>query len=220
MSKHSITLEEKASEVIRRLKKVYGSGFRTALNWRSDWQLLIAVILSAQTTDENVNKVTEVLFKRFTSPKQIADADISDLEKVVYSTGYYRSKARNIKACCDHLVNDFNGRVPDNMNDLIKLPGVGRKTANVILHVLFGKAEGIVMDTHITRVTQRIGFIDKKDPLLGEAVMKSLLKPDLWGLWGDLLIQHGRKVCHARNPSCDKCVLNDLCDFAKKINAL
>jgi endonuclease III len=199
-----------AKTIIARLQKQYPL-FETALEWREPWQLLVAVVLSAQTTDENVNAVTKKLFKKYPAPKAIAQAKQEELEKDVYSTGYYKSKARNIKSLCTDLIEKHLGEVPDTMQKLTQLPGVGRKTANVVLHVLYKKTEGIVMDTHIARVTHRLGFTQKKDPLIGEKIMMHVLPKEEWKTWGDLLIQHGRIVCQARNPRCNKCVLNDIC---------
>lgn len=203
----------RAKIIIKRLEKQYPD-FITALDWEEPWQLVAAVLLSAQTTDENVNSVTKNLFKKYRSPQEIAQTPLKALEKDVYSTGYYRAKARNLKGMCVKLVEEFGGVVPDSLDELITLPGVGRKTANVVLHVLFDKREGIVMDTHIARLTHRLGFIDKKSPALGEKTMMQVLPNNLWREWGDLLIQHGREICDARKPLCEKCVLQDLCPSA------
>ncbi len=202
-----------AQETLRRLRKKYPS-FQTALEWDQPWQLIVAVALSAQTTDENVNRVTNKLFKKYPTPQAIAQAPIQELEQAVYSTGYYKSKAKNIKKLCAQLIQEHDSQVPTSMQELTKLAGVGRKTANVILHVLYNKAEGIVMDTHIARVTNRLGFTKKKSPRKAEKNMMQVLPKEDWKEWGDLLIQHGREVCSARNPSCASCVLNDICPSA------
>ncbi len=207
--------KERAQEVLKRLRTQYPS-FITALDWEKPWHLLVAVMLSAQTTDENVNKVTKKLFQKYSHAKDIARATIKELEKDIYSTGYYKAKAKNLKALSTELA-QRNERVPDDMEELITLPGVGRKTANVVLHVLYGKTEGIVMDTHIARVTQRIGFTKEKNPPLAEKKMMRVLPKTDWKEWGDLLIQHGRKICDARKPLCEQCVLNDICPTGKKI---
>lgn len=188
--------------------------FETALDWENPWQLLVAVMLSAQTTDENVNRVTQDLFTKYSSPRDIANASLKELEQDVYSTGYYKAKAKNLKALCKALITDCAGIVPDTMKELTALPGVGRKTANVVLHVLHDKREGIVMDTHIARLTHRLGFTKKKSPSKGEQVMMRVLPNEQWKEWGDLLIQHGRKVCHAKKPRCHDCVLSDVCPSA------
>ena len=199
-----------AQQILTRLREEYPS-FETALTYEEPWQLLVAVALSAQTTDENVNEVTKELFKKYPTPNEVAQASQEALEEAVYSTGYYKSKARNIKQLCKDLVEKHGGEVPDTMQQLTQLAGVGRKTANVVLHVLHQKTEGIVMDTHIARVTHRLGYTNKKSPAQGEKKMMQALPQKDWKEWGDLLIQHGREVCHARKPACDKCVLADLC---------
>jgi endonuclease-3 len=205
--------EERAQEVLKRLRPEY-PGFVTALDFEEPWQLIVAVALSAQTTDENVNAVTKELFAKYPTPQSIAQASINELEQDVYSTGYYKSKARNIKKLCSQLINEFDSEVPDEMSELITLAGVGRKTANVVLHILHDKAQGIVMDTHIARLTHRLGFTKKKSPSLGEKTMMKILPQNDWKDWGDMLIQHGREVCDARKPDCEGCVLNDLCPSA------
>lgn len=205
-----------AQEVISRLREEY-SGFVTALKFDTPWQLIVAVALSAQTTDENVNSVTKTLFEKYSSPQEIAQAPIQELEQDVYSTGYYKSKARNIKKMCTQLIQEHNSQVPDTMSELVSLAGVGRKTANVILHILYDKAEGIVMDTHIARVTHRLGFTKKKSPTKAEKKMMKVLPRSDWREWGDLLIQHGREICESRKPKCEECVLNDICPSAYTI---
>ncbi|MFT4250798.1 MAG: endonuclease III [Candidatus Woesearchaeota archaeon] len=205
----------RAEKILTRLSKEYPH-FITALDWSTPWQLLVAVVLSAQTTDENVNNVTKELFTKYSSPKQIAAAPLEELEQDIYSTGYYKSKARNLKKLCEQLAEN-NNEVPDNMQELITLAGVGRKTANVVLHILYNKAEGIVMDTHIARVTNRLGYTKQKNPEKAEKKMMQVLDSKDWRAWGDLLIQHGREVCHARKPRCNECVLNNLCPSANNI---
>lgn len=202
-----------ANKILKVLSKEYEE-FDTELRYKKDWQLLAATLLSAQTTDANVNKVTPGLFKKYRTPRAIGNAKLSELEKDIFSTGYYKAKARNLKAMCQVLDKNFKGKVPDNMEDLVSLPGVGRKTANVVLHILHDKKEGIVFDTHIARVTHRLGFTDKKDPKKGEEVMMELIPKKDWKRWGDYLIQHGRKVCDARKPKCGECSLNKICDSA------
>lgn len=204
---------ERAQQTLARLREAYPP-FDTALEWQEPWQLLVAVALSAQTTDENVNSVTKELFTDYPTPQAIAQAPQEELEQAVYSTGYYKSKARNIKKLCADLVERYDSAVPDSMQELVTLRGVGRKTANVVLHVLHRKTEGIVMDTHIARLTHRLGFTEKKNPRRGERVMMQVLPKQDWKEWGDLLIQHGREVCTARKPACSECVLADICPSA------
>ncbi len=202
--------KQRAQTIIALLEEEYPT-FETALEWKEPWQLLVAVMLSAQTTDENVNRVTKKLFKKYPSIKSIAQAPITEVEQAVYSTGYYKAKARNLKALCTALIDQHQEKIPDTLATLTTLPGVGRKTANVVLHVLHDKREGIVMDTHIARLTHRLGFTKEKSPTKGEQVMMRVLPESQWKEWGDLLIQHGRKVCHARKPQCEDCVLSTLC---------
>jgi endonuclease III len=206
-------LEERALKAIELLEQEY-EVHGTILRWEKPWQLLVAVMLSAQTTDANVNKATPALFKKYSSPAAIANASSEELERLVYSTGYYKAKARNLKALCQALVEQHDEKVPETMEDLVKLPGVGRKTANVVLQVWKGARHGVVMDTHISRVTHRLGFTAKKDPVLGERVMMEVLPKDKWLEWGDLLIQHGRKICTAKKPACEKCSLTKICPSA------
>ena len=205
--------KKKALEVLRLLGKDYEE-FGTELRYEKPWQLLVSVLLSAQTTDENTNKVTKELYKKYKTPRDIAKVKLPALEKDIYSTGYYKAKARNLKNMCAALTERHDGKVPDSMEELVALPGVGRKTANVVLHILYGKEEGIVMDTHIARVTYRLGFTNKKDPLKGEQRMMELLPRKYWKRWGDFLIQHGRKVCDAKKPKCAECRLNKICPSA------
>lgn len=204
---------DKAQEVLERLRNEYPV-FDTALRWKEPWQLLAAVLLSAQTTDENINRVTKKLFSVLDTPEKIAKADREQVEQLIYSTGYYKAKASNLQRCMQMLIEKYRGEVPGSMEELVKLPGVGRKTANVVLHILHQRAEGIVMDTHIARVTNRLGFTEKKSPKKGEQVMMELLPKEDWKDWGDYLIQHGRKICHARKPQCNVCPLRDICPSA------
>ncbi len=210
-----------ASAIVSLLKKEY-PGAKIALNFGSNFQLLVAVILSAQCTDERVNMVTPSLFKRFPKAEDFAKCDISELEKLIYSTGFYKNKAKNIKAAAVKVVGEFSGKVPGRMDDLLKLPGVARKTANVILHTAFRRNEGIVVDTHVCRLSGRLGFVSKKFADAKNAVkieqelMKKLEKKD-WGIFPHLLILHGRKICVARRPKCQICVLNKICPSAFKV---
>ncbi len=206
-------------EIIRLLKKQYPNA-TIALKYGNNFQLLVAVILSAQCTDERVNKVTPVLFKRFVSAKDFAECDIEELEKLIYSTGFYKNKARNIKAAAVIVVKKFGGRVPDNMKDLLTLPGVARKTANVILFEAFGKTEGIVVDTHVARISGLLGLVPKKlsdaknAVKIEERLMEIVPKKD-WGNIAYLFIDHGRAICVARRPKCEICTLNKICPSSR-----
>ncbi len=205
-------------DAIKILKKEYPSP-TIELNYEGVFQLLVAVILSAQCTDERVNKVTPDLFKRYPKVKDFAESNIEELEKLIYSTGFYKNKAKNIKAAAIMICADFNEKVPNNMEDLLKLPGVARKTANVILSAGFGKNEGIVVDTHVCRLSGRLGWVDmelskkKKAVKIENKLMKIIPKKD-WGKIAYLLILHGRKICVARKPKCKICPLNKICPSA------
>jgi endonuclease-3 len=173
-------------------------------------QLLIATILSAQCTDERVNMVTPALFKRYPDARAFADADPGELEEMIQPTGFFRAKTKSIIGCCKALVERFEGQVPPRMEDLVTLPGVGRKTANVVLGVAFG-LPGLAVDTHVTRLTGRLGLTRQKDPVKIETEVTKMLPPEKWSDFGLRLIMHGRRVCNARKPDCPACVLNDFC---------
>ncbi len=201
-------------EIIDILKREYPDVKGTALNYTNALQLLIATILSAQTTDERVNIVTKELFKKYKSAEDFAKADIDELEKYIKSVNFYRNKARYIKECCKIIAERYGGEVPDSMQDLLSLPGVNRKTANVVLSNAFRKDEGIVVDTHVMRLSQRIGLTSEKNrDKIEEDLMKKFPK-DKWFDLSNLLIAHGRKICKAKNPVCEKCVLNNICKSA------
>ncbi len=178
------------------------------------YELLCATILSAQCTDARVNMVTPQLFKRYPEPGRLADATAEDVEEIVHATGFYRAKARNLIGMARALVRDHNGSVPRTVNSLVKLPGVGRKTANVILGVAFGINEGIVVDTHVQRVVRRLGLTREPDPVGIEQELMPLFPRESWTLLSHLLIWHGRRVCHARKPACENCILVDVCPSA------
>ena len=200
----------RAQKILETLSKHYKE-YTTELRYEQEWQLLVAVMLSAQTTDNNVNKTTPTLFNKYRTIKALAQAENEELERLTYSTGYYKSKSRNLKAMATTLIKQYDGRVPDTMEALTSLPGVGRKTANVVMQVLHKKTSGIVMDTHISRVTHRLGFTKKKNPEQAEQNMMAILPRKDWKRWGDLLIQHGRKTCQAKKPLCQECPINNTC---------
>lgn len=202
-------------EMLHLLKTAY-PGARIKLRFHNPFQLLIATILSAQCTDDQVNKVTEVLFKKYSSPAELASADINELEDIIHSTGFYKNKARNIKRASQIIVEKFNGRVPDKMEDLTSLPGVARKTANIVLTDGYGIVEGIAVDTHVKRLAQRLGVSGSDDPEKIELDLMDAVPRADWGHIAHLLQAHGRAVCTARNPGCDKCVINNLCPSAFK----
>ncbi len=206
--------EERIPEIIRRLRQLYPNA-TTELHYENAYQLLVATILSAQSTDERVNQVTPRLFQKYPTPADLAAADREELEEIIRSTGFYRQKARYLQEMADMLVREYGGEVPDRMEDLVRLPGVARKTANVVLGVVFHKAEGIVVDTHVKRVARRLGLTQQTDPNKIEQDLMALVPREEWIEFSHLLILHGRRVCTARKPKCGECVLNDICPSAE-----
>jgi endonuclease-3 len=206
---------ERIIEIIKILRKTYPQS-HTALHHETPLQILIATILSAQCTDERVNKITPFLFKKYKGVEDFAKAKQSILEQEIRSTGFYRNKAKNIIVASKKIVKDFNGKVPDNMQDLITLSGVARKTANIVLSSAFKKAEGIAVDTHVRRLSQRLGLSKEEDPnKIEEDLMKIVPKKD-WLDFNYILVDHGRKICNARKPLCPICPINRLCPSANK----
>jgi endonuclease-3 len=198
------------ARILALLKKEY-PGARVALRHRSPLQLLVATILSAQCTDERVNRVTPALFAKYKTAKDYANAKLPELEKLIHSTGFYKNKARNIKAACGMIVGKFGGKVPRKMEGLLQLPGVARKTANVVLGGAYGRVEGIVVDTHVARLSQRLGLTGNREPVKIERDLMEIVPRRAWFRFSNMLIWHGRRVCIARRPLCAQCVLNRLC---------
>jgi endonuclease-3 len=210
--------KQRVLEVLTRLKRLYPDA-TCSLDYETPVQLLVATILSAQCTDERVNKVTPTLFARFPTAEALATAAPEELETLVKSTGFYRNKAKNIRAACQKIMAEFDGQVPQRMEELISLPGVARKTANVVMAHAFGINAGVTVDTHVKRLSNRLGFTHHDNPVKIERdLMKLLPQPD-WENWSIRLIYHGRAVCMARNPACDRCELADLCPSAKVSSA-
>jgi endonuclease-3 len=204
---------QRALEILRRIKELYPDA-TCSLDYETPVQLLVATILSAQCTDERVNKVTPELFRRFPDAAAIAAADLDDIITLVKSTGFFRNKAKNIQGACRLIVTEFGGEVPQTMESLLKLPGVARKTANVVLANAFGINMGVTVDTHVKRLSYRLGLTKHLDPIRVEQdLIKLLPRPD-WENWSIRLIYHGRAVCNARKPACDRCTLADLCSSA------
>jgi endonuclease III len=199
-----------AREVFSRLVRAYPDA-HTELDYETPLQLLEATILSAQCTDKRVNMVTPLLFRTFPTAQSLADAPQEKLEEIIKSTGFFRNKSKSLIGLGKALVERHEGQVPDSMAALVKLPGVGRKTANVVLGNAFGKNEGVVVDTHVARVSHRLGLTREKDPVRIEQDLMPLFPRDDWALLSHLLIFHGRRVCEARKPKCEICVLNDIC---------
>jgi len=200
----------KIKEMVEILKKEYPNA-KTELKHSNPFELLIATILSAQTKDTTINKITPILFKKYPTPQKLAEADLKDVEKIIKPTGFYKIKAKNIIETAKILVEKFGGKVPDNMEDLLKLKGVARKTANVVLSNAFNKNEGIVVDTHVKRISYRIGLSDNKDPLKIEQDLMKLFDRDDWGFLSNALILHGRYICDAKKPKCDRCKISRYC---------
>ena len=205
--------EARASKVLELLEKNYPSA-EIALDYATPLQLLVATILSAQATDKQINMITPKLFKKYKTAGDYANADLEELEEYIKSSGFYHNKAKNIKNCCKMIVEKFHSKVPKTMNELIELPGVGRKTANIILANAFGIVEGVAVDTHVGRLAQRLGLSEKKDPNKIEADLMKIIPKDQWMRITDLLIFHGRRVCSAKKPNCAGCVLNRICPSA------
>jgi endonuclease-3 len=201
------------SEVIPRLKKEYPDA-RTELDWGTPLELLVATILSAQTTDVRVNQVTKRLFEKYRTAEDYAEADLTQLEEDIRPTGFYRNKARALQGMARALLDKHGGEVPRTMAELVALPGIGRKTANVVLGNAFGVDEGIVVDTHVRRVSSRLGLTEEKDPEKIERDLLRLVPEEDRTIFSHLLIFHGRRVCKARKPDCPGCVLNDICPSA------
>lgn len=206
-------VKTRALKIIRLLEKEH-SDAEIALTFKNPLELLISTILSAQCTDERVNIVTKTLFKKYKTPKGYAEADIEELEQDIRSTGFYHNKARNIKKCCQMLIEKFGSQVPRTMEELLELPGVARKTANIVLSNAFGIVEGIAVDTHVRRLSERLGLTQNKDQDKIEQDLMKIVPKGMWMRFSDLLIFHGRRVCMAKKPECGECVLNKICPSA------
>ncbi len=206
---------QRARKIIERLRKFYGAP-SPDLHFGSLYQLTIAVILSAQTTDRQVNEVTPVLFSLYPGFDELAVAKIEDVEEIIRSTGFYHNKAKNIVALAQVVLEKYNGELPSDRERLMELPGVGRKSANVILSVGFG-IPAFAVDTHILRIAGRIGFTDSDDPLKVEESVTTRLPKEVWRDAHLLLIWHGRRICKAKGPLCPECPVNGLCDYAKSV---
>jgi endonuclease-3 len=215
MKKPEIFLSPKQRnmKVIELLEKEYPNA-KTALNYSNPLEILVATMLSAQTTDRTVNTVTADLFKKYRTPKEYANADIKELEQYIHSTGFYHNKAKNLQKCCQLLVEKFNSQVPKTMDELLELPGVARKTANIVLYNAYGIIAGIAVDTHVNRVSQRLGLTEHDDSVKIEQDLMQITPKEKWMKLTDLLIFHGRKICAAKKPKCEACVLNKYCPCA------
>ncbi len=215
MKRPEIYLEPKLrnAKVIELLENVYPNA-KTALNYTNPLEILVATMLSAQTTDQRVNIVTANLFKKYRTPKDYADADIKELEQDIHSTGFYHNKARNLQKCCQMIVEKFNSQVPKTMDELLELPGVARKTANIVLYNAYDVIAGIAVDTHVNRVSQRLGLTENDDSAKIEQDLMQITPKEKWMKLTDLLISHGRQICTAKRPKCVACVINKYCPCA------
>ena len=208
-----MTLSEKAKRVLDILEKEYPNP-KIALNFKTPLELLIATILSAQCTDERVNKTTPALFKKYKKTKDYAETDLKELEGSISSINFFRNKAKNIQACCKKIVNEFGGEIPDTLERLITLPGIGRKTANIVLSSVFGK-DAIAVDTHVKRVSNRIGLASSDNPDKIEEELCKIIIRKRWTKATNLLIHHGRYICVAKKPKCEICKIKDYCNYFK-----
>lgn len=207
--------KERVSKVTEVLTKAHPEA-KVALRFSNPIEMLISTILSAQCTDDRVNLVTRDLFRKYRTPEEYANSDLKELESAIRSTGFYRSKAKNIRNACRMIVDEFHSQVPKTMEELTSLPGVGRKTANIVLSNAYGIVEGIAVDTHVARVSKRLGLAKSDDPEKIERDLMRIIPRELWFSFTYRIIEHGRKICTARNPLCPECPLNKICPSAFK----
>ena len=219
MPKPEVYLEpkERAAKIIELLERQHADA-HIALSFKNPLELLVSTVLSAQTTDERVNIVTKTLFQKYKTAEDYANADLSELEKDIHSTGFYHNKAKNIKATCRILVEKHSGKVPGTMEELLEFPGVARKTANIVLYNAFGITAGIAVDTHVHRLAQRLGLTENENQDKIEQDLMRLVPKDQWMHLTDLLIFHGRRICTAKKPNCTECTLNKICPSAFTFN--
>ncbi|ACS80560.1 endonuclease III [Maridesulfovibrio salexigens] len=201
---------QRATIIYDRLIKRYPNP-EPELDWNNAWELMVATALAAQCTDVRVNKVTPELFKRWPGPAEMIKADIADIEEVIRSTGLFRNKAKNLKGAAEVVMNEFGGEMPRTMKDMIKLPGVARKTANIVLSNAMDIHEGVAVDTHVKRLSFRMGLTESTNPNVIEKDLMPLFKRENWGDANHVLVLYGREICSARSPKCDICELNDIC---------
>lgn len=205
-----MTKKERVEQIVQLLNQSYSTEYKCYLNHDNAWQLLIATMLSAQCTDARVNLVTKDLFVKYPSLEAFADCDVRELEQDIYSTGFYKNKAKNIKACAKKLVTEYGGEVPSDLDALVQLDGVGRKTANVIRGNIFHEPS-IVVDTHVKRISKKLGLSKSDDPVKVEQELMKVLPKEQWILYNIQIITHGRTICTARNPKCEECPLKTAC---------
>ena len=205
-----MAVDPRVSRILSTLHEHY-PGADCALNHRNAHELLFATIMSAQTTDVNVNRVTDSLFRKYTTVQDFAEADLETFMEEIRSTGFFRNKAKNVIGAANMIMDEFGGTVPDTMDDLVRLPGVARKTANVVLGTWFGKASGFVVDTHVKRLAYRLGLTEETDPVKVERDLMDVIPQDEWIFAGHAIILHGRAICDAKKPLCDECPLRPDC---------
>ncbi len=213
-----MTKKERVERIIELLEKMYPEA-DCSLEYNDPLQLMIATQLAAQCTDARVNIVTRDLFKKYRTVEDFANADLQELEQCIRSTGFYHNKAKNIIAACKMIMSDYGGNIPSDMESLLKLPGVGRKTANLLLSDYFG-IPGIVVDTHAKRLSNRMGLVKEEDPEKIEYVLMDIIPTDKWGSFCHQLVFHGRAICNARKPLCEKCDISEFCDFYLNSNKI
>lgn len=207
--------DQRVEKILEALDREYGREYRCYLNYETDWQLLFAVIMSAQCTDARVNQVTETLYQKYRSLQDFADADLKEMEEDIHSTGFYHNKAKNIIACAKVLLEQYGGKVPSDLESLTGLPGVGRKTANVIRGNIYHE-DSIVVDTHVKRISRKLGLVDSEDPVKIEFELMEVLPKDHWILWNIDIITLGRTICEARKTKCGECFLREYCPSARE----
>jgi endonuclease-3 len=210
-----MTKKERAARIVEILNKTYGTEYVCYLNHETPWQLLFATMLSAQCTDARVNLVTKDLFVKYPTLEAFAACDVKELEKDIFSTGFYKNKAKNIKSCANTLIEQYGGEVPRDIEELVKLDGVGRKTANVIRGNIYHEPS-IVVDTHVKRISKKLGITKSDDPEVVEQELMKVLPKEQWILYNIQIITHGRTICPARSPKCDICPLAEVCMDAQK----
>lgn len=211
-----MTKKQRVSIVLEKLEEKFGKP-KCALNYNTPFELLVAVILSAQCTDVRVNMVTKEMFKKVNTPEQFAALSLPDIEDMIRSTGFFRNKAKNIKQCSEQILNEFNGQIPQEMNELTKLAGVGRKTANVVRGEIWGLADGITVDTHVRRISNLLGLTKETDPLKIEKDLMKIVPHKSWIDFSHYIILQGRDKCIARRPKCDECEINIACKHYEKL---
>lgn len=208
--KYELATKQEAQEIINILSDYYPDA-KCSLDYNKDIELVVALILAAQCTDERVNTITPILFSKYPTVYDLAKADIIDIEKIIKPCGFYKNKAKSICETAKIIVDKFNGKVPDNMHDLCTLKGIGRKSSNIILQECFNKTEGIAVDTHVTRISRKLGFSNSNTPEKIENDLKKLINKKYWSLVNHIFVYHGRAICIARRANCDSCPVKEIC---------